>query len=338
MADRRDVWITGLGVISAIGIGLPAFREGLRANASPVKRIDRFDPSPFRSQVAAQVDDFDPADHMDARAVRGLDRFSPVRPRDRPDGDGRCRASSPGSAGRPRPTGSGSTSGPRWAASPSRRASTRSTSTAACGRSPPPSRSRCSAARPRPTSGSRSTSAGRSSRPPTRAPRAPSRSARRCDAIRSGEIDAAIAGGVECPLSPLAFGAFDLIRALSSHRNDDPSARLAADGRRPRRLRHGRGRRPAGARGGGPGGAARGAAVRAGAGLRRDVRRPPHGPAAGGRSRGGPGGADRARGRRRLAGRDRLGQRACLVHADRRHRGGAGAGRRRWATPRRPSR
>ena len=76
MADRRDVWITGLGVISAIGIGLPAFRAGLRANASPVKRIDRFDPSPFRSQVAAQVDDFDPADHMDARAVRGLDRFS----------------------------------------------------------------------------------------------------------------------------------------------------------------------------------------------------------------------------------------------------------------------
>ena len=41
-------------------------------------------------------------------------------------------------------------------------------------------------------------------------------------AIRSGEIDAAIAGGVECPLSPLAFGAFDIIRALSSHRNDDP--------------------------------------------------------------------------------------------------------------------
>ena len=63
-------------MISAIGIGLPAFRAGLRANASPVKRIDRFDPAQFRSKVAAQVDDFDPADHMDARAIRGLDRFS----------------------------------------------------------------------------------------------------------------------------------------------------------------------------------------------------------------------------------------------------------------------
>ena len=42
-------------------------------------------------------------------------------------------------------------------------------------------------------------------------------------AIRAGEIDAAIAGGVEIPLSPLAFGAFDIIRALSSGSNDDPS-------------------------------------------------------------------------------------------------------------------
>jgi 3-oxoacyl-[acyl-carrier-protein] synthase II len=42
-------------------------------------------------------------------------------------------------------------------------------------------------------------------------------------AIRSGQIDAAIAGGVECPLSPLAFGAFDIIRALGAGHNDDPS-------------------------------------------------------------------------------------------------------------------
>src|SRR5580765_1869637 len=40
-------------------------------------------------------------------------------------------------------------------------------------------------------------------------------------AIRAGEIDAAIAGGAEVPLSPLAFGAFDIIRALSAGRNAD---------------------------------------------------------------------------------------------------------------------
>ena len=42
------------------------------------------------------------------------------------------------------------------------------------------------------------------------------------NAIRDGEIDAAIAGGVEVPLSPLAFGAFDIIRALGHGYNDDP--------------------------------------------------------------------------------------------------------------------
>ena len=37
--------------------------------------------------------------------------------------------------------------------------------------------------------------------------------------IRAGS--SAIAGGVEVPLSPLAFGAFDIIRALSDGRNDE---------------------------------------------------------------------------------------------------------------------
>jgi 3-oxoacyl-[acyl-carrier-protein] synthase II len=41
-------------------------------------------------------------------------------------------------------------------------------------------------------------------------------------AIRSGEVDAAVAGGVECPLSALSFGAFDLIRALANAHNDQP--------------------------------------------------------------------------------------------------------------------
>ncbi len=40
--------------------------------------------------------------------------------------------------------------------------------------------------------------------------------------LREGRIDAAIAGGVEIPLSPLAFGAFDIIRALSAGHNDAP--------------------------------------------------------------------------------------------------------------------
>ena len=42
--------------------------------------------------------------------------------------------------------------------------------------------------------------------------------------IRAGGADAALAGGVEVPLSPFAFGAFDVIRALSSHHNDTPAS------------------------------------------------------------------------------------------------------------------
>ena len=72
----RRVWITGLGIVTPVGIGLDAFWEGLHAGRSPVKRIDRFDPRAFRSQVAAQIDDFEPTDHMDAKTARQTDRFS----------------------------------------------------------------------------------------------------------------------------------------------------------------------------------------------------------------------------------------------------------------------
>ena len=50
----------------------------------------------------------------------------------------------------------------------------------------------------------------------------PSRVGEALGDLRDGRIDAAIAGGCEIPLSPLAFGAFDIIRALSGGHNDEP--------------------------------------------------------------------------------------------------------------------
>jgi 3-oxoacyl-[acyl-carrier-protein] synthase II len=70
------VVITGIGAITPIGLGRPRLWEGVKAGRSGVRRISRFDPSPFRSQIAAEIDAFDAADFMDGRRARRLDRFS----------------------------------------------------------------------------------------------------------------------------------------------------------------------------------------------------------------------------------------------------------------------
>jgi 3-oxoacyl-[acyl-carrier-protein] synthase II len=59
--------------------------------------------------------------------------------------------------------------------------------------------------------------------------------------VRDGYADVMLAGGSEAPLTVLCFGAFSIIRAMST-RNDDPKTRLAPLRPRPRRLRDGRGR------------------------------------------------------------------------------------------------
>jgi 3-oxoacyl-[acyl-carrier-protein] synthase II len=74
--SERRVVITGIGAITPIGHGADGLWEGVLANRSAVRTIDRFDASPFPSRVAAQIDDFDPAEHLDARRARRLDRFS----------------------------------------------------------------------------------------------------------------------------------------------------------------------------------------------------------------------------------------------------------------------
>jgi 3-oxoacyl-[acyl-carrier-protein] synthase II len=72
---KQRVAITGIGAITPIGTGVEALWDGVRCGGSAVRRITRFDPSPFSSQVAAEVD-FDPLDYMTAKRARRLDRFS----------------------------------------------------------------------------------------------------------------------------------------------------------------------------------------------------------------------------------------------------------------------
>ncbi|HZU14612.1 MAG TPA: beta-ketoacyl-[acyl-carrier-protein] synthase family protein [Chloroflexota bacterium] len=72
---RRAV-ITGIGAVTAIGIGVEELWAGVRRGQSAIRLISRFDPTPFRSHLGAEVDDFDPMVYTDARALRRLDRFA----------------------------------------------------------------------------------------------------------------------------------------------------------------------------------------------------------------------------------------------------------------------
>ena len=76
----KRVAITGLGAVTSIGCGKDGLWQGVLRGESAVRRITRFDPSEFRSQVAAEVSDFDVRDFgfgmTDHKRLRRMDRFS----------------------------------------------------------------------------------------------------------------------------------------------------------------------------------------------------------------------------------------------------------------------
>src|SRR5579875_1467909 len=60
----RRVVITGIGIISPIGIGASAFWENLIAQKVGVRRIQAFDPAGFESQMAGEVPPFKIGDYV----------------------------------------------------------------------------------------------------------------------------------------------------------------------------------------------------------------------------------------------------------------------------------
>ena len=75
-AKAHRVVITGAGIVSPLGTGIDRFWEGVRSGRRAVRTITRFDASPYASQIAAEVSDFDPSAFMSAKRVRWTDRFS----------------------------------------------------------------------------------------------------------------------------------------------------------------------------------------------------------------------------------------------------------------------
>jgi 3-oxoacyl-[acyl-carrier-protein] synthase II len=211
------VAITGLGPITSAGSGPTGFWEGLRACRSPVRRVTRFDPTPWRSQLAAEVGDFDPMDYMDSRQARRLDRFmqfaiaatrialedADLDPADvDPDSVAVQFGSALGGIAYAEEQVGNLLRGGIRAVDP-RVALTTFCGAASCGVAiefgftGPNATNAMSCA-------SGTIAVGEAFR-----------------LIRDGTSDLAVAGGAEAPLAPLSFGAFALIRAMST-RNDDP--------------------------------------------------------------------------------------------------------------------
>ena len=216
MTGRRVV-ITGIGAITPVGHGANGLWDGVMANRSAVRAIDRFDATPFPSRIAAQVDDFDPADHLDARRARRLDRFSAMSV-----AASRMAFEDAGLAGTTDTARTGVWIGSalggvafgeeQHAGFVARgvRGVAPTLALAVFGGA--------GASNVALDLGLTGPSVGNANSCASGAVAI----GQAAGAIRDGTVDAALAGGAEAPLAPLTFGAFALIRVLSQ-RNDDPS-------------------------------------------------------------------------------------------------------------------
>ena len=73
--NEHRVVITGLGVVTPIGLGIEEFWKGLKEGRNGISRVSRFDPTDFRSQMAAEVKNFNPEDWIDGKSAERMDRF-----------------------------------------------------------------------------------------------------------------------------------------------------------------------------------------------------------------------------------------------------------------------
>jgi len=219
VSAARRVVVTGIGCVTPIGTGVEGLWQGLRARRSAVRTITRFDPTPFRSHLAAEIPDFRPQDFLDARRARRLDRFSQLAvtaadlavrdarlAMEREDRDrvGAMMGSALGGVGYAEEQVG------VYAAEGLRGVDPMLALTVFGGAAS------CNIAIEFGATGPNSTN-GMSCASGTIAV------GDAFHAIREGRADVMLAGGAEAPLAPLCFGAFALIRAMST-RNDDPAS------------------------------------------------------------------------------------------------------------------
>jgi len=73
--EARRIVITGMGVVTSLGFGIDPFWENILAGKSGVSRITSFDASKFTTRIAAEIRGFNPADYMERREAKRMDRF-----------------------------------------------------------------------------------------------------------------------------------------------------------------------------------------------------------------------------------------------------------------------
>jgi 3-oxoacyl-[acyl-carrier-protein] synthase II len=73
--SRRRVVVTGMGIVSPVGIGISAAWDSIRNARSGVGPITRFDSAAFPTRIAAEVKDFDVGKYLSAKEARRYDTF-----------------------------------------------------------------------------------------------------------------------------------------------------------------------------------------------------------------------------------------------------------------------
>src|SRR3989338_11071599 len=73
---NRRVVVTGLGVISSLGIGWETFWKNIMQGKSGISRIESFDTSPYDRHYAGEVKNFDPTQFMSAKKAAQIGRAS----------------------------------------------------------------------------------------------------------------------------------------------------------------------------------------------------------------------------------------------------------------------
>lgn len=76
MIHENRVVVTGLGAVSPVGIGKEKFWSALTSGTNGIKKISLFDAAEYTSQIAGEVTDFDPAQFIDRKEIKRMDRYT----------------------------------------------------------------------------------------------------------------------------------------------------------------------------------------------------------------------------------------------------------------------